>query len=303
MSYAPHIIMYHNNCPDGFTAAYIAKLRYPFAQLVGLDHGLSKAYITSLISGCAETDVLMVDFSFRTREQNDMLAKSAKSFRILDHHKTAQKVLEGAPYVVFDLERSGAGLAWDYLFGKDSREACYDGDFEDRPYYVDYVEDRDLWRFKLPESKAVNAFIMTFPYEMQAWDRIAKVDLRDAITAGKYVLLQIEKYVREAVKQAQAGTLNIGDKRYTVGIVNIPYLNTSEVGHALAARYDIGLGWFERADGIIQFSARSIGDTEISMIDQVFGGGGHKNAAGWQVPVDNGRDIIDTILGRNKGII
>jgi oligoribonuclease NrnB/cAMP/cGMP phosphodiesterase (DHH superfamily) len=298
MSYAPHIIMYHNNCPDGFTAAYVAKLRYPFAQLVGLDHGLSEEYITSLISGCAETDVLMVDFSFRTREQNDMLAKSALSLRILDHHKTAQKVLEGAPYATFDLERSGAGLAWDFLFGKDSREACYDGDFEDRPWYVDYVEDRDLWRFKLPMSREVNAYIMTFPYDITGWDKMVNSGFMYAATAGEAVILQIEKYVREAVKQAQAGTLNIGDKHYTVGIVNIPYLNTSEVGHALAARYDIGLGWFERADGIIQFSARSIGDIDVSVIAQAFGGGGHKNAAGWQVPVGKGREIIDTILGR-----
>jgi oligoribonuclease NrnB/cAMP/cGMP phosphodiesterase (DHH superfamily) len=300
MNHNPQIIVYHNNCPDGFTAAYVAKLRYPFAQLVGLDHGLSEEYITSLISGCAETDVLMVDFSFRTREQNDMLAKSALSLRILDHHKTAQKVLEGAPYAVFDMERSGAGLAWDYLFGKDSPYS--EMQHAERPWYVDYVEDRDLWRFKLPMSREVNAYIMTFPYDIAGWDKMAKSGFMYAATAGEAVILQIEKYVREAVKQAQPGKLGHAGRLYTVGIVNIPYLNTSEVVDALAHRYDIGLGWFERADGVIQFSARSLktNDVDVSAIAQAFGGGGHRTAAGWQVPVDKGREIIDTILGRNK---
>jgi len=288
------VIVFHNNCSDGFTAAYTAKLRYPEAKLFPRDHGLEPPY--EELTG---KDVLVVDFSWRTREQNDKMASLTKSFRILDHHKTAQEALIGAPYAIFDMNRSGAGLAWDYLFGEDKSNADSDEvSFLPRPWWVSYVEDRDLWRFELPESEAVNAYIMTFPYEITAWDHMTKADLRDAITQGKAVLLQIAKYVREAVKQAQPGTLNIGDKHYTVGVVNIPYLNTSEVGHALAHRYDIGLGWFERSDGIIQFSARSLGDVDVSVIAKAFGGGGHLHASGFQLSLDKGRKLIDTILAR-----
>lgn len=295
-------IVYHGSCPDGFAAAYIAKLRYPEAKLMPRDHGLEPPY--EEVTG---KDVLVVDFSWRTREQNDKLASLAKSFRILDHHKSAKEVIGDAPYAVFDMERSGAGLAWDYLFGIDSDlafTAMTTIDYKvgkfytPRPWYVNYVEDRDLWKFSLPESEAVNAYIMTFPYEIAAWERMTKVDLRDAITQGKAILLQIAKYVREVVKQAQPGTLNIGDKHYTIGIVNVPYLNTSEVGHALANRYDIGLGWFERSDGMIQFSARSVAGIDVSEVAKMFGGGGHQHAAGWQLSLDKGRELIDTILGR-----
>jgi oligoribonuclease NrnB/cAMP/cGMP phosphodiesterase (DHH superfamily) len=300
------LICYHNNCADGWSAAYIAKLKYPGAQLVALDHGLSEAQVTAIISACAGLDVLMVDFSFRSREQNDMLSQTAKSFRILDHHKTAEEVLDGAEYAVFDMNRSGAGLAWDYLFGKDA-PMMWEGEeigkpfaYQTRPWWVNYVEDRDLWKFALPESKAINAYIMTFEYETQAWDTMTKVDSVSAILNGRAVLLQIEKYVREVVKQSQRGFLNILDKHYTVAVVNVPYLSTSEVGDALSRSVDISLGWFERKDGTIQFSLRSYGDTDVSVVAQHFGGGGHKNSSGFQLRLDKGREVIDTILGRNK---
>ena len=59
-----------------------------------------------------------------------------------------------------------------------------------------------------------------------------------------------------------------------------------------------GLTWFERADNQIQFSLRSIGDIDVSEIAKVYIGGGHKNAAGFRLPIGEGRELIDTILGR-----
>lgn len=70
------------------------------------------------------------------------------------------------------------------------------------------------------------------------------------------------------------------------------------VGNELSKTANIGLGWFERADGMIQFSARSKGEIDVSAVAKTFNGGGHKNAAGWQLPLNKGREVIDTILGR-----
>ena len=101
------VILSHNTCPDGWAAAYIAKRKYPEAMIVLLDHGNDE---TALISTLAGADVLMTDFSFRTREDNIAAHTTAKSFRILDHHKTAKEKLEGLDFAVFDMTRSGAGL-------------------------------------------------------------------------------------------------------------------------------------------------------------------------------------------------
>ena len=270
------IIIFHANSPDGWCGAYIGKIRYPEAVLEPRDHG-----IPIDVESYRDKDVICVDCNLRGK--NDEVYAIAKSYHVYDHHKSETDII-GKPYVTYDVNRSGAGLAWDYLFGKDApadewldkepREVgkprrwspnfhAQDGSMvpiNPRRWWVNYVEDRDLWNFKLPMSRAINAYIMTFPYEMESWKKMTDSNFLYAATAGEAILLQIDKYVREAVKQAQAGTVIVGGKRYTVGVVNTLYLNTSEVGAELATHYDIGLGWFERRDGMIQFSARSRGD-------------------------------------------
>jgi uncharacterized protein len=286
------IIYYHGHCPDGWCAAYIASKRYPEAVLFPLDHGAEFDFYQVI-----NKDVLMVDFSLRTREQNDTIASAAKSFRILDHHKTAQAVLEGAPYATFDMKRSGAGLAWDYLFGKDAEDLMYrDGSSfqEPRPWYVDYVEDRDLWNWALPNSKEICAYLGTLEMTKADWEPLDNMEWAAAIGQGIGALAHINHYVREAVKQAQVGML----QGYETSVVNALYLNCSEIGNELAKTHDVSLTWFERHDGVIQFSLRSIGDIDVSAIAKSFNGGGHKNAAGFQLDLAHGRQLIDRILGR-----
>lgn len=286
-------IVYHNNCPDGFTAAYIAKKAYPEAELVPRDHG--SPIDVEVYRG---KDVLAVDCNLRGK--NDDVANIARSFQIYDHHKSETEII-GKPYAVFDINRSGAGLTWDYLFGRNVpsfvRLSVESGD---RPWWVDYVEDRDLWRFDLPHSKEINAYIMIFPYTIEGWDEMTSTTIEEAAAAGKSILLQVDKYVREAVKQAQYSTWSIDDHIYSVAVANLPYLNCSEVGAVLAKSVDVSITWFERADGITQFSLRSAGDIDVSKIAQIFNGGGHKNAAGFQIPLNHGRAVIDNILKRNQ---
>ena len=69
---------------------------------------------------------------------------------------------------IFDMERSGAGLTWDYF---------YPG--RPRPWLIDYVEDRDLWRFKIEDAEVVNAYISTIPYTFEAWDEASSIWPRD----------------------------------------------------------------------------------------------------------------------------
>lgn len=293
------LIISHAHCPDGFCAAFIAKKKYPEAEVVFLDHGLTEERLQELWRQVKGKDVLMLDYSLRTRELNDSLNMAAKSFRILDHHKTAQATLEGAPYATFDMTRSGAGLAWDYLFGRDS-DATFPPRLHDthhppsRPWMVDYVEDRDLWNWKLPWSREVCAFLGTLEFTEEAWNGLYDMEAKDAAYQGEGALAHINHYVREAVKQAQKGKL----AGYEIAVLNVPYLNCSEVGNELAKTGDFSLTWFERGDGIVQFSLRSIGEKDVSAIAKRFGGGGHKNAAGFQLSLYEGRKLIDNILNR-----
>lgn len=259
------LIIYHAGCIDGFTAAWCAWQHFrDDAEYAPGVYGNPPPDVTG-------RDVLIVDFSYPRDVLLDMTSK-AKSIRVFDHHKSAQEALAGLGFCVFDMERSGAGITWDELF---------EGN---RPPLVDYVEDRDLWRFRLPHSKEINAYIGSIDHTFANWNDLS-CDLRDgdgrAILAGKALLRAVDRYVGAMVEHAREVT--IADHR--VLCVNAPYINTSElVGH-LAERNagPFAVGWFQRADGLYQYSLRSRGDFDVSEIAKRFGGGGHKNAAGFAV--------------------
>ena len=62
---------------------------------------------------------------------------------MIDHHASAAKDLDGwfNPRFdsVFDMQKSGAMLAWDYFFPA-----------QEAPEIVRYVQDRDIWTKALP---------------------------------------------------------------------------------------------------------------------------------------------------------
>ncbi len=88
-------IFYHENCQDGWCAAYVAHKRYPEAALTPLSYGLSLKERDRIMAKCSQMDVLMVDYSFAHKEINEELANVAKSLLILDHHASKKENLEG----------------------------------------------------------------------------------------------------------------------------------------------------------------------------------------------------------------
>jgi nanoRNase/pAp phosphatase (c-di-AMP/oligoRNAs hydrolase) len=121
------------------------------------------------------------------------------------------------------------------------------------------------------------------------------IDWQDAKFLGDGALRHVEHYVEKACEQAQEGIF----EGFTTKVVNVPYLNVSEVAGRLAESRSVGFAWFERGDGQTQFSLRSRGDgPDVSLLAKKYGGGGHKNAAGFQLSLKQGRDLVDRILGR-----
>jgi uncharacterized protein len=253
----------------------------------------------------------VVDFSWeKPADANEKLAKLAKSFHIYDHHKSQGYLLEGRPFATFDITRSGAALAWDYIFGTDRH--LYDSGFrlpEPRPWYVNYAQDRDLWRWELPRSKEINAYLGTVPRDIRLWDiRVANFDVEMAATLGVGALQQIEAYVCDGLRQAQKGQLWFVDEEgwvrsLEVAVVNALATNISELCGELADWPDINvaIGWFERGDGLIQFELRGHKGTDVGKLAKAKGGGGHMNAAGFELNIEEGRVLIDSMLGRPLG--
>lgn len=265
------LVIYHGKCLDGFTAAWCAwRLFGDFVEY------LPAAYV-SQPPDVTGRDVYIVDFSYPRAQLLEMHAK-ADSLRVLDHHKTAQADLDGLDFCTFDMNRSGAGMAWDEF---------YPG--QPRPALVDYVEDRDLWRFKLPMSKEVNAYIGSYDLTFDNWNTIARAieeDLGGVVNIGSALLRAVDRYVKEMSAVARMRVID----GHTVPVVNAPYINTSElVGYLAEQNSDapFAAAWYQSSAGFYKYSLRSRGanGADVSAIAKQFGGGGHKNAAGFSVPM------------------
>jgi hypothetical protein len=224
------LIYYHASCTDGWCAAYVASKKYPEAKLVPAFYSTEPPY--KEVEG---KDVLMVDFCWKTRKVNIFLKLLAKSLTIFEHHKGANEDLAGLEWFVYDVTRSGAGLTFDYLFGKDSDDTSgvlhgLEGDCLPRPWYVNYVEDYDTWHKKLPRIEEISAYLHAQPHTIEAWDAIADMDPTMAARFGIGAKAVIDSQAARLVKSANAGSM-FG---MTVGIVNAPMFLASEIGHELS---------------------------------------------------------------------
>ena len=266
-------VWYHGNCYDGFGSAYVAWTKFG-------DHAVYEAckYGQELPFYEPEDEIYIVDFSF-PREVMEQLREEVNFLIVLDHHKTAQADCEGLDFCVFDMERSGVGLTWDYFYN----------DLENgkgkRPYMIDLIEDRDLWKFEYEENtKQLHAYLCSQPFDFDVWAQIeTKVMLApNQIFEPGQVLL--DSKAREVEKICENyWVADLGGA--TAAIVNTT-AHWSEVGHRLLDITDCDFAAsFTVFEKEVMFSLRSEGDFDVSEIAKQNGGGGHKNAAGFKMNI------------------
>jgi len=264
------LVIYHGGCADGFTAAWVFNKQL---RLLGEHPEFFAAYYPpdgqpTELPDCSGRVVYMVDFC-TSREQLLQIKAVAKQFLVLDHHKSARDACAGLDFCVFDMEQSGAGLAWRYFRGVASP-----------PWLVAYVEDRDLWRFALPDSKAVNAYVASHEFGFDVWENLQRGGANMSIARGDAILQYINQYVSrmtaQAIRQPFAGHDDIP-------VVNAPFTAISEVVGKLAEDATFAVGWSLNADGKFHYSLRSRNGFDVSEVAKKFGGGGHAAAAGFTV--------------------
>lgn len=277
------LCIYHGNCADGFGAAWVVR-----QALGGTNVDFYPATYGNPAPDVTGRSVIIVDFSFPLKTLKEM-ATTAASILVIDHHKTAAEALAKLPKapstylhwmesleqlsVIFDMHRSGAGLAWDFFFPD-----------QPRPPLINHIEDRDLWLFKLEGTKDVMADVFSYPQDFATWDLLFADDINALRLDGNAIERKQQKDVSELVA-SNWRYLTIGG--VTVQAVNLPHTLASDAGHLLSQGQPFAAIYWDTAEGR-QFSLRSNdAGLDVSEIAKQYGGGGHRNAAGFKVSADH----------------
>jgi oligoribonuclease NrnB/cAMP/cGMP phosphodiesterase (DHH superfamily) len=296
-TYKPDLVIYHGGgCADGFGAAWACRARWgDGCTYLAANYGTPPPDVTG-------KHVLIVDFSYK-RDVLEVMAFEAASIIILDHHETAEEELSGfafhgaldpvsidnaLPYLgivagqlrlpviaVFDMKRSGAHLAWSF---------CHPG--KDAPLLIKLIEDRDLWLFHYDATRPFATWLRSEPFDFARWDRIAddievpygNDIMREAIAMQRFHDAKVQEIASFATR-AQLG-------EHEPIVVNCPPMFSSEVGNYLLDAHPdapFAATYFDTRNKRM-FSLRSKDDRlAVSTIAAGYGGGGHRNAAGFSV--------------------
>lgn len=288
-------VLYHANCPDGFGAALAAwiKLGDNNTEYIPVSYGAPMPEMEN------RSAVFILDFSY-PRQALLELSMRMHQVVVLDHHATAQRDLENLELpgngskIIFEMEKSGAVLAWEYFHGTS----------EEAPGLMRYLQDRDLWKFELPFSREVSAAIASYPMDFGKWADwiISPSYLGRLRISGEHCLRLKEQQVEVMARHHRwalfgktayvdflADTvdvkraLEIVDDAWLAPVANATVF-FSEVGERLLQMHPqakFAAYYSDRSDGKRQWGLRSRPEFDCSEIAKVFGGGGHKQASGF----------------------
>lgn len=266
------IVVYHGGCADGFSGAWVARKKFGNkADYIGVRH-VEFENRTDFQFRARGNKFYFIDIVFPENTMKQLM--QTNDLTVIDHHISSRKRALAVPDHLFDLKHSGAVLAWKYFFPK-----------KKIPQLLRYIEDRDLWSWKLSKSREIGSYLDLHEFSWKNWDQLAR-ELESPISRKKAVekgglVRRIEKRLVGAMVH-DAGLVKFVGR--TVYAVNAPVLH-SEVGNELVSRRPpFSITWREQQD-TIRVSLRSNGKYDVVKLAEKFGGGGHKAAAAFNVPI------------------
>lgn len=276
-------VVFYDRDPDGIAAAlvvgqyreerhgeeviYRPAIRYEGPDLEGIDK---------------DTTVFIVDFCYKGKFMGP-LCEAALEVVVLDHHgESTTKDLDGFTadnlIVVNDPAHAACVVAYSFVWECDPYAA---------PSILLFIEDMDLWKWEMPNSDLVSAYLDSVEPSIEAYAPFIRGDmtLGDVLDEGA------------AVKRYKDKTMDILEKQAVLMEIagyKVPAVNCSDpsivsyLGNRLAQGQPFAATYYLQPNGKWKFSVRSItgeGLPGVSVRDvaQKFGGGGHPNASGFKV--------------------
>lgn len=268
-------VMYHENCLDGLGAKFAAyKYFGDGAQYIPVNYrqGLPDIRLYS------DDEVYVLDFSF-SLETTKNLMMCVSQLVVIDHHQTSECLKEldwtGRHALVHVQSKSGAVLAWEYFHGQPV------------PQLLLHVQDRDIWKWELHHTKAITAGAWYILGEdMQAWAEAA--DTNSSVWKNLRLFgEQILRVQQDEVQKDLQNKMEILHPTYGQMWVLNSNRNVSELGAELCEKGGFAVIWERTSSGIhLHLRSSPLGPNVAQIAEAVFGGGGHRNAAGAYTTLD-----------------
>lgn len=278
------ILIYYHDDNDGYCAAAVAGNCYDrneFAiKFVAINYGKESWNKEEI--GAAEK-VWLLDF---TSDKMDEFVKVCGSkLTWIDHHKTA---IEKFPELwnssnipgIRSIEKAACVLTWEYAHPETLSP----------PAAVAYIGDKDMWRFEYAETRAFSAgfSLMVKTPEDPVWEVLLGSGPECEDTVNKMIsigelLLESQNY---KLQKAFERGVDCIFHNWRARLVNTTG-SISELGEFIYRKpeYDIAIMW-QAVEDMVVFSLRSDSGNpdspDCAEIAQQYGGGGHRNAAGFQ---------------------
>lgn len=262
------VVLYHAECPDGFGAAWAAYNNFGNnADYIGVHHNHPAP------EGLENKDVYLVDFVYPKEIMEELISRN-KRVTAIDHHVSGEEAVKLTKDYSYSVDHSGSVLAWMYFNDKSVPKLLY------------YIEDRDLFQFKLLNSNSICVFIDSFDQDFEVWNKLAQ-DIEDENKRDEVVVKGdiILKYEEELIKQLVKENAKLVEfEGFQVYVVNAPHEFASQIGKVLyQIKPPVAIIWSEDKERV-NISLRSDKSVDVSEIAVKFGGGGHKGAAGFNLP-------------------
>ncbi len=309
------LCFYHSPCNDGAASAAALQYRLQEAGYLGDDRDIRfcpLTYTTDWDAPFAEQylenvvqpnhpvgEIFMVDVAFSSTKYHQLIAYLRSEDRLaadgprvicIDHHVSLLERIDelktfcDEPYVQIGPGLSGATLVWKYFNER------FNVDIE-APVLLRYVADQDIWEWKLPDSKEVNAALNILHGTVEDMEAELNESLRSPEQwlearrrSGEAIIAMVDSQVHRSARNVVDLAIDNGRSRLLV--VNATSFS-SELGNYLCEHHDdtpnaVALIYTIQEDWSVRCSLRSVdgGSINARQIAQRFGGGGHDHAAG-----------------------
>lgn len=262
------VVLYHGGCHDGFGGAWAAWKKFKNkAEYIGVEHG------KAIPEGLVGKDIYCIDFCYDAADMAALLAANKKVV-VLDHHVSQRDVVGISTEHIYDNDHSGSVIAWHYFFPD-----------QPVPKLLKHIQDIDLWRLAIPHTQELMAAMDEYPLEFKLWNKIAgefedKIAIKKYLEAGRSIITYEGRVIERLTRHAE----KVEFEGHVAYAVNSPMLE-SEIGNWIVInKKAIGIIWSYKG-GSVRVSLRSNGKMDVSKIAKLYGGGGHKAAAGFAFDV------------------